>query len=100
MECFACQPGIARTDIFRKGDHNKTTSVVTDWAQFFTGQSAASGALSMVYCAVSPDLEGKGGTYYGPPYMVRWQAAYSLLLVFHMTCMLDVCYAASHESSL
>jgi NAD(P)-dependent dehydrogenase (short-subunit alcohol dehydrogenase family) len=74
VESFACQPGIARTDAFRKGDHEKTTSVVTDWAQFFTGQSAASGALSMMYCATSPDLEGKGGTYYGPPYKSTFTA--------------------------
>eukprot|EP00878_Enallax_costatus_P044902 GHUV01053684.1.p1 GENE.GHUV01053684.1~~GHUV01053684.1.p1 ORF type:complete len:145 (+),score=16.59 GHUV01053684.1:1040-1474(+) len=28
----------------------------------------------MIYCAVSPDLEGKGGTYYGPPYMSTFTA--------------------------
>lgn len=34
-------------------------SVITDWAQWIGGQSAASGALSLLYCATAPELEGK-----------------------------------------
>jgi hypothetical protein len=28
----------------------------------------------MMYCATSPDLEGRGGTYYGPPYKSTFTA--------------------------
>jgi NAD(P)-dependent dehydrogenase (short-subunit alcohol dehydrogenase family) len=68
IESFACHPGICRTDLFRKADHDKMASVVTDWMQWLGGQTAASGALALLYCATSPDLEGKGGTFYGPYY--------------------------------
>lgn len=71
VESFACHPGIARTDIFCKADHDKWTSIVTDWAQWLSGQSAETGAMSLMYCAASPDLSGKGGTYYGPLYKVK-----------------------------
>eukprot|EP00879_Flechtneria_rotunda_P009861 GHRR01010313.1.p1 GENE.GHRR01010313.1~~GHRR01010313.1.p1 ORF type:complete len:372 (+),score=104.96 GHRR01010313.1:231-1346(+) len=68
VESFACHPGMCRTDIFRKADHDKMASIITDWAQWIAGQTAASGALSLLYCATAPELEGKGGTYYGPYY--------------------------------
>lgn len=63
---------MARTDIFRKADSSKPASVATDWAQYLAGQSAESGALALLYCATAPELDGKGGTYYGPMYVVSW----------------------------
>eukprot|EP00879_Flechtneria_rotunda_P007465 GHRR01007831.1.p1 GENE.GHRR01007831.1~~GHRR01007831.1.p1 ORF type:complete len:433 (+),score=143.65 GHRR01007831.1:508-1806(+) len=68
VDSFACHPGTARTDIFRKSDHEKMSTVITDWMQWLGGQSAESGALPLLYCATAPELEGKGGTYYGPYY--------------------------------
>jgi NAD(P)-dependent dehydrogenase (short-subunit alcohol dehydrogenase family) len=68
VESFACHPGLCRTDIFRKGDHEKMTTVITEWAQWVGGQTAASGALALLYCATAPELQGKGGTFYGPYY--------------------------------
>ena len=59
VESFAAHPGIARTDLFRKADHEKMASVVTDWAQWLSGQKAENGALSLLYCATAPKLEGK-----------------------------------------
>jgi hypothetical protein len=54
-----CHPGLARTDIFQKEDHGKLASIITDWAQWLTGQSAESGALPVLYCATSPELQGE-----------------------------------------
>lgn len=58
VESFACHPGLVRTDIFRKADHDKLASVTTDWAQWLSGQTAESGALPLLYCATAPELEG------------------------------------------
>eukprot|EP00878_Enallax_costatus_P016154 GHUV01016944.1.p1 GENE.GHUV01016944.1~~GHUV01016944.1.p1 ORF type:complete len:408 (+),score=106.41 GHUV01016944.1:160-1383(+) len=72
VESFACHPGMCRTDLFRKGDHDKMATQITDWTQWIAGQTAASGALPLLYCATAPDLEGKGGTYYGAYYKGPW----------------------------
>jgi hypothetical protein len=61
VESYACHPGLTRTDLFRKGDHDKMTTFITDWAQWVSGQSAESGALSLLYCATAPELQGKEG---------------------------------------
>jgi hypothetical protein len=50
-------------DLFRKGDHEKMTTIITDWAQWIAGQTAASGALSVLYCATAPELEGTSPVY-------------------------------------
>jgi hypothetical protein len=62
VESFACHPGMARTDIFRKGDHDKMATIITDWAQWLSGQTAASGALAILYCATAPELDGRHTT--------------------------------------
>jgi len=54
-----CTPAAFDTDIFRKGDHDKMATIITDWAQWLSGQTAASGALSLLYCATAPELEGE-----------------------------------------
>jgi hypothetical protein len=51
---------MSRTDIFRKGDHDKLTTVITDWAQWVAGQSAESGSYSLLYAATAPELAGEG----------------------------------------
>jgi hypothetical protein len=33
-------------------------TIITDWAQWLSGQTAASGALAILYCATAPELEG------------------------------------------
>lgn len=50
---------MAHSDAFRKGDNAKLTTHITDWAQWMSGQTTESGALSILYCATSPDLDGK-----------------------------------------
>ena len=59
VESYACHPGLTRTDIFHKGDHEKMTTIITDWGQWLAGQSAESGALSLLYCATAPELQGE-----------------------------------------
>ncbi|GAB4817856.1 hypothetical protein N2152v2_004902 [Parachlorella kessleri] len=57
-----------REDLFRKMDYRKPESTTINWLQNLLGQSAARGALSMVYTATAPELEGRGGEYYSPYY--------------------------------
>lgn len=57
---------MCRTDLFRKADHDKMASVITDWAQWMVGQSAESGALAPLYCATAPELEGEWMNVYMP----------------------------------
>ena len=45
-------------DLFRKMDYRKPESTTINWLQNLLGQSAARGALSMVYTATAPELEG------------------------------------------
>lgn len=66
MFCFLLHPNAIPpppsplpTDIFRKADHSKLKSVVTDWAQWISGQSAESGAHALLYTATAPELEGE-----------------------------------------
>jgi hypothetical protein len=59
VESFVCHPGLCRTDIFRKADHDKMASVITDWAQWLSGQTAESGALPVLYCTTAPELKGE-----------------------------------------
>eukprot|EP00887_Chlorella_sp_A99_P008265 scaffold12.g8265.t1 len=50
------------------GDFSKKESSMLDWTQKLMGQSEESGALSTLYCATEPSLEGKSGSYFGPWY--------------------------------
>lgn len=71
---FALAAWCGTADIFRKADHSKPASVATDWSQHLTGQTAANGALSMLYAATSPDLEGEAALLM-PPWPGSWPAA-------------------------
>lgn len=64
VESFVCHPGMTRTDVFRKADHDKMASIITDWMQWIAGQTAESGALPLLYCATAPELQG-GCTHMG-----------------------------------
>ncbi|ACL61518.1 oxidoreductase [Methylobacterium nodulans] len=58
-------PGIARTDIFRRGDRAGAIELFAGRAIFaLIGQSAAQGALPLLFGATAPEAEG--GAYYGP----------------------------------
>lgn len=58
-------PGAARTDVFRRGDRAGPVQRLAGHAIFSViGQSAAQGALPLLYASTAPDAEG--GTYYGP----------------------------------
>jgi hypothetical protein len=50
---------MARTDAARKGANEKMTTIITDWAQWISGQTAASGALAILYSATAPELDGR-----------------------------------------
>lgn len=47
-------------------------------------QPARHGALSMLYCATEPTLEGKGGGYYGPYYTWFWNPGLSVGNTWHI----------------
>ncbi|WP_132255964.1 oxidoreductase [Methylobacterium segetis] len=58
-------PGLARTDITRRGDRAGPLARLAGRAIFAAiGQSAARGALPLLYAAAAPAAQG--GTYYGP----------------------------------
>ncbi|MEL6062217.1 MULTISPECIES: oxidoreductase [unclassified Methylobacterium] len=58
-------PGAARTDVFRRGDRAGPIQRLAGHAIFSViGQSAADGALPLLFAATAPEAEG--GAYYGP----------------------------------
>ncbi len=58
-------PGVAATDITRRGDRAGPVQRFLGRAIFGVfGQSAARGALPLLFAAIAPDA--KGGVYYGP----------------------------------
>lgn len=52
VESSACHPGQVSSDILRKADHDKLSSVATDWAQGLSAQTTESGALPLLYSAL------------------------------------------------
>ncbi|MBE7243780.1 MAG: SDR family oxidoreductase [Actinomycetospora chiangmaiensis] len=58
-------PGVAHTDVVRRGDRAGPIQRLAGHAIFsMIGQSAAAGALPLLYAAMAPEAEG--GAYYGP----------------------------------
>ncbi|MER2264349.1 oxidoreductase [Methylobacterium oxalidis] len=65
VRALAAHPGLARTDITRRGDRAGPLARLAGRAIFGAiGQSAARGALPLLYAATAP--EAQGGGYYGP----------------------------------
>jgi NAD(P)-dependent dehydrogenase (short-subunit alcohol dehydrogenase family) len=65
IQSIPAHPGMAVTDIFRRGDRAGPVQQIFAKAIFrVVGQSAAMGALPILYAATSPDA--RGGAYYGP----------------------------------
>ncbi len=65
IQSIPAHPGMAVTDIFRRGDRAGLLQQLLAKAIFrVVGQSAAMGALPILYAATSP--EARGGAYYGP----------------------------------
>ncbi|KAK9815820.1 hypothetical protein WJX72_010208 [[Myrmecia] bisecta] len=69
VECFISQPGLAHTPLYRKSDHKKLSTWLVDAAQWVYGQRAPQACLSLLFAATEPSLQGKGGSYYGPPFV-------------------------------
>lgn len=62
---LAAHPGVARTDVIRRGDRSGAATLLAGRAILgVIGQSAARGALPLLYAATAPDA--RGGGYYGP----------------------------------
>ncbi|MXQ12396.1 oxidoreductase [Microvirga makkahensis] len=65
VRSIPAHPGVASTDITRRGDRAGPIQRFLGQAVFgVIGQSAAQGALPLLFAATS--LEAKGGSYYGP----------------------------------
>ncbi|MFE1602380.1 oxidoreductase [Methylobacterium sp. ID0610] len=70
-QAIPVHPGIARTDIFRRGDRAGAVQQLAGRAIFgLIGQSAAQGALPLLYGATA--RMAQGGAYYGPDGL--WEA--------------------------
>jgi len=68
---LAAHPGLALTDVFRRGDRAGPIQRMAGRVLFsLVGQSAARGALPTLYAATAP--EARGGGYYGPAGL--WEA--------------------------
>ena len=63
VAAIAAHPGFARTGLFASGPGG-LTSLASDLAASFFGQSAADGARPILFAATSPNA--KPGAYYGP----------------------------------
>ncbi|KAK9829924.1 hypothetical protein WJX72_008676 [[Myrmecia] bisecta] len=69
IDCFACHPGVAMTDAFRKSDKTKLTANILNFAKEIIGQSEEKGAIPMLHCATAENLTGQGAAAnYGHPY--------------------------------
>jgi NAD(P)-dependent dehydrogenase (short-subunit alcohol dehydrogenase family) len=65
VRSIPAHPGTAKTDITRLGDRaGPVRKLVLDGVFGLLGQSAAQGALPLLYAATAP--EARGGAYYGP----------------------------------
>jgi NAD(P)-dependent dehydrogenase (short-subunit alcohol dehydrogenase family) len=65
IRSIPAHPGMAVTDIFRRGERAGPLQQLLGKAVFgIVGQSAARGALPILFASTSPDAEG--GAYYGP----------------------------------
>ncbi len=65
IQSIPAHPGMAVTDIFRRGDRAGLLQQLLAKAIFrVVGQSAAMGALPILYAATAPNA--RGGAYYGP----------------------------------
>ncbi|MFF8799312.1 MULTISPECIES: oxidoreductase [unclassified Methylobacterium] len=65
VAALAAHPGLAITEVFRRGDRAGAFQQGAGRAIFsLIGQSAAQGALPILYAATAPDASGGG--YYGP----------------------------------
>ena len=65
IQSIPAHPGMAVTDIFRRGDRAGPVQQILGKVIFrVVGQSAAQGALPILFAATSPNAEG--GAYYGP----------------------------------
>ncbi|PRW33149.1 WW domain-containing oxidoreductase isoform X1 [Chlorella sorokiniana] len=69
VDVFACHPGLVSTPLYDRTSSDRPGSWLFTAAARLFGQSAARGAASLIYTAAAPELDGKEGGYYGPPYV-------------------------------
>eukprot|EP00891_Asterochloris_glomerata_P003412 jgi/Astpho2/3412/fgenesh1_pg.00054_%23_66_t len=68
IDCFACHPGVADTELYSKTDKSKPEGVAFPVLDKVWGQSAERGAIPIIKAATDPELTGRGFAYFGPPY--------------------------------
>ncbi|EFN52744.1 hypothetical protein CHLNCDRAFT_138321 [Chlorella variabilis] len=69
VDVLATQPGLVSTPLYDRTAPEKVTSWLFTAAARVMGQSPSRGAYSLVYAAGAPELDGRGGSYIGPPYL-------------------------------
>ncbi|KAL3144912.1 hypothetical protein ABBQ32_003421 [Trebouxia sp. C0010 RCD-2024] len=69
VEMFAAQPGLVSSPLYSKGDHKKATMLAVEFFQSFYGQSPVRGCRGLLRAATDPNLRGRGGQYFSPPYL-------------------------------
>lgn len=68
VDVFAVQPGLTSTSLYSGMQKTFLFYWFFVTMTFILGQSPERGALSLLYCSTAPELEGKGGSYWGPWY--------------------------------
>lgn len=76
VEMYSAQPGLVSSPLYSKGDHRKGTMWAVEFFQSFYGQAPVRGCRSLLRAATDPELIGRGGQYFSPPYLS--------LLTFHL----------------
>jgi NAD(P)-dependent dehydrogenase (short-subunit alcohol dehydrogenase family) len=72
IDFFAAHPGLSSTSLYSNMQPTAWFFLFFRTTEIFFGQSPQKGATSMLYCATAPELKGKGGGFYGPPYIKLW----------------------------
>ncbi|KAL0047126.1 hypothetical protein WJX82_007247 [Trebouxia sp. C0006] len=68
VDVYAVQPGLTSTSLYSGMQKTFLFYWFFVTMTFFLGQSPERGCLSLLYCATAPELQGKGGSYWGPRY--------------------------------
>ncbi|XP_055629128.1 dehydrogenase/reductase SDR family member on chromosome X [Toxorhynchites rutilus septentrionalis] len=90
IQSHSVHPGVVNTDLF---EHSSTTYV--PWVRQLLFKSPEEGARTVVYAAIAPQLEGKGGTYLSNCQVTtchrHWKNSVQCEKLFRLTCdTLDV----------
>ncbi|XP_055594098.1 dehydrogenase/reductase SDR family member on chromosome X [Uranotaenia lowii] len=85
IQSHSCHPGVVNTDLF---EHSSTTYV--PWVRQLLFKNPEQGSRTVIYSAIAPALEGKGGTYLSNCRIMTchrfWKNSVQCEKLFRVTC--------------